>query len=49
MPQRGGKLGIYLGLTYKETKAAWRLAGGHTASQRKILRLELRALTLRPA
>lgn len=34
MPQRGGKLGIYLGLTYKETEAAWRLAGGHTVRVR---------------
>jgi hypothetical protein len=41
---RGGRLGIYLGLTYKDTKAAWRLAGGHRASQRKILRMDLGAL-----
>ena len=30
---RDGKLGIYLGLTYKETKAVWSLAKGHTESQ----------------
>lgn len=45
----GGEFGIYLGLTYKETKAVWRLAAGHTASRRKILGLDLGALTLGPA
>ena len=43
-PQRDGKLSIYLGLTYKETKAVWNLARGHTESQRKTLKLECRAL-----
>lgn len=28
---------IYLGLAYKEIKTVWRLARGHTWSQRKIL------------
>lgn len=32
-----GREAIYLGLAYKETKAVWRLARGHTWNQRKIL------------
>lgn len=41
MPQRDGRLAIYLGLTYTETKAVWRPARGHVASQKKILGLDL--------
>lgn len=32
---RKGTEDIYLGVTYKETKTAWRLASSHTRSQRK--------------